>query len=118
MYYLRCPKVGSVLSDGTLLPHVDFAVQPAWIWNLVAGGKMRPQAARLEFVRQARDLPRILACLDKYVQEVAAAALTESITQVHAELSAARRPFRRLAGVQAWVDVHAKTRWRYPFFWF
>ena len=72
------------------MPHVDFAVQPAWIWNLLAGGKMRPQAARLEFVRQARDLPRILACLDKCVQEVAAAAFAASMMKVPAELSAAR----------------------------
>ena len=47
VYYLRCPKVGSLLSDGSLLPHVDFAVQPAWIWNLLAGGKMRGASAGL-----------------------------------------------------------------------
>ena len=57
VYYLRCPKLGSVLSEGTLLPHVDFAVQPAWTCNLLAGGKMHAQAARQEFVRQAQDLP-------------------------------------------------------------
>ena len=34
---------------------------------------------------------------------------------VHVELAAARRPFRRLAVVEAWVELHAKTRWRYPF---
>ena len=115
VYYLRCPKVGSVLSEGSLVPHVDFAVQLAWIWNLLAGGKMRAEAARQEFVRQARDLPRVLACLDKYVQEVAAAALAARITMVHVELAAARRPFRRLGVVESWVELHVKTRWRYPF---
>ena len=115
VYYLRCPKVGSVLSEGSLVPHVDFAAQPAWMWNLLAGGKMRAEAARQEFVRQARDLPRILGCQDKYVQEVAAAALAARMRMVHVDLAAARRPFRRLAVVEAWVELHAKTRWRCPF---
>jgi len=96
IYYLRCPKVGCLFSDGTLVPHVDFQVQPAWIWNLLSGGKMRREAARLEFVKQARDLPRLLAAFDKFVNENAAAELAAKIACVHAELALARRPFRRV----------------------
>ena len=114
-YYVRCPKVGLLLSEGSLVPHVDFAAQPAWIWKLLSGGKTRPDAARLEFVRQARDLPRILTSLGKYVQEQAAADLAAKIAKVHAELAEARRPFQRLDVVEAWVALHEKTRWRCPF---
>ena len=76
---------------------------------------MRREAARLEFVKQARDLPRLLAAFDEFVNENAAAELAAKIACVHAELALARRPFRRLPVVDAWVALRATTRWRYPF---
>ena len=76
---------------------------------------MRREAARLEFVKQACDLPRLLAAFDEFVNENAAAELAAKIACVHAELALARRPFRRLPVVDAWVALHATTRWRYPF---
>jgi hypothetical protein len=101
--------------DGTLVPHVDFQMQPAWIWSLLSAGKMRREAARLEFVKQARGLPRLFAAFDKFVNENAAAELAAKIACVHAEVALARRPFRRLLVVDAWVALRATTRWRYPF---
>ena len=108
-------KLVLFFSGGTLVPHVDFQVQPAWIWNLLSGGKMRREAARLEFVKQARGLPRLFAAFGKFVNENAAAELAAKIACVHAEVALARRPFRRLPVVDAWVALRATTRWRYPF---
>ena len=50
---------------------------------------MRREAARLEFVKQARDLPRLLAAFDKFVNENAAAELAAKIACVHADLALA-----------------------------
>ena len=116
VYYVQCPKVGSVYSDGSRVPHVDFAVQPPWLWNLLAGGRRRGPTQH-----SLRRCAKLGACRGSFhawtivAKSLASARLVVRMSQVRAELCAARRPFWRLPIVGAWVALPAKTRWRSPF---
>ena len=69
MYYLQCPKKGKVFSKGNIEPFHTYLVSGEWVMNLVQAGKMDPQVARQELVKTAKNLPRLLSNLDKYVME-------------------------------------------------
>ena len=102
-YYLSAPKLGTVLHSSSLLPHEDYMVQPQWVWNLLAANKMSSEAARTEFTRQARDLPRLLACLDRFVSDRQRSRMTELAEKTLQILADQRRPFRRLQLVEEWL---------------
>ena len=114
-YYLSAPKVGVVLHSASLSPHEDYMVQPQWVWNLLAGNKMSSAAARCEFTKQARDLPRLLACLDRFIQERKQSRMREVSEKTWELLESQRRPFRRLVVVEDWIAEHKKNAWRYRF---
>ena len=42
-------------------------------------------------------------------------ALVPALEPLQKRRRLARRPFRRLGVVESWVELHVKTRWRYPF---
>ena len=49
--------------------HRDYVVQRAWMLNMMAMRKMSVEAARNHFVRTSRDVPRLGACIEAYVEE-------------------------------------------------
>jgi len=115
MYYLSAPKAGALFSSASISPHFQYIVQPQWIWNMLCGMKMSPLSARKELVAQCRDLPRLLACLDRWMKEKDVERLDVHQESVQTQLLSMRRPFRRLLEVDQWVAAHQDIRWRYPF---
>ncbi len=114
-YYVTCPKVGSITQSSTLSANTDYVVQPQWIWNLLAAQKITAVKAREEFVSQCRDLPRLLAALDKFKAETRTTRLAKTVDYVTDMLAKQRRPFRRLEPVHLWLAEHKSISMRYKF---
>ena len=115
MYYLQAPKIGSIFTSGTVLPFKDYLVSGEWIMNLVQAGKLNFDTAREEIVRTAKNLPRILASLDRWHREMQQASLKEHIRSVQLELDARRKPFKSIDVVNDWVRSHDTNLMRYKF---
>ena len=115
MYYLQAPKIGSIFSSGTLLPFKDYLVTGEWVMNLVQAGKLQFHTARAEIVRTAKNLPRLLAGLDRWHQEVQRAALKEHLRAIELELDASKKPFKSIEVVNEWVKSHETNLMRYKF---
>ena len=78
-------------------------------------GKISVEAARRHFVRQARDLPRLLVSIDSYAEERRRMGLEEHMKRTVTQLHALTRPFVDMPIVNKWVHDHQMLRWRYQF---
>ena len=115
LYYLQCPKVGMIFSGGSQSPFRDYSVSGEWIMNLIQAGKMCYDMARSELVRSAKNLPRLLQSLDRWHMETTRLSLQSHIRSVEAELSATKKPFKRIDAVVDWVAAHEVNAMRYQF---
>ena len=115
MYYLQCPKWGQVFSKGNIEPFHTYLVNGEWVLNLVQAGKMHPQVARAEIIKTAKNLPRLLQNLDKYVSEMREQRLRDRIAQIELELQRSERPFKIFPEIERWKEEHAVARPRYRF---
>ena len=75
MYYVQCPKKGSITFGGSVLPFQDYLVHGDWPLNLLQQGKMSLTACREEIVRSAKNLPRLLGNLERWRLERDAASV-------------------------------------------
>ena len=115
MYYLQCPKWGKVFSKGNIEPFHTYLVSGEWVMNLVQAGKMEPQVARQEIIKTAKNLPRLLQNLDKYVMELRDQRLRTRIAQIELELERSAQPFKTFPEIERWKEEHAVARPRYRF---
>ena len=115
MYYLQAPKIGSIFTSGTIIPFKDYLVSGEWIMNLVQAGKMDFHTAREEIVCSAKNLPRLLASLDRWHMEMQRKSLKEHMRSVQMELEAGKKPFKSIEVVNDWVRSHATNQMRYKF---
>ena len=115
MYYLQCPKKGKVFSKGNIEPFLTYLVSGEWVMNLVQAGKMDPVLARAEIVKTAKNLPRLLQNLDKYVLELREQRLRQRIVSIEMELERSERPFKIFPEIERWKEEHASPRPRYRF---
>ena len=65
LYCVQCPKIGPILSGGSLSPFKDYLVSGEWIMNFVQANKITYEMVRLELVRSAKNLSRLLPALEK-----------------------------------------------------
>jgi len=115
LYYVQCPKKGMVLSGGSVAPYRDYLVNGEWIMNLCQAGKMEYDTARLELIRSAKNLCRLLPGLEKWKRERDALTLEARIATVESELARSRKPFKQLPVVLQWLESFATVRMRYKF---
>ena len=115
MYYLQCPKLGSVFSSGSVEPFQTYLVSGEWVFNLVQAGKMEIEAARSEIIKSAKNLPRLLGNLDKLAQELKEQRLRKQIALIEQQLELQARPFKTIPAVDSWKAEHAQPRPRYRF---
>ena len=115
MYYLQAPKIGSIFTSGTIMPFKDYLVSGEWIMNLVQAGKLNFHTARDEIVRSAKNLPRLLASLDRWHQEMQRASLQEHMRSIQQELDAGKKPFKSIEVVNEWIRSHETNLMRYKF---
>jgi len=115
MYYVQAPKIGGVLTGGSLSPFRDYLVNGDWIMNLVQSNKMTYTVAREELIKSAKNLTRLLPCLDRWWQEKTRLSLKSEMVRVTEEINSSRRPFKVLPEVQAWILTHDAVRMRYQF---
>ena len=115
MYYLQCPKWGKVFSKGNIEPFRTYLVSGEWVMNLVQAGKMEVAVAREELIKTAKNLPRLLSNLDKYVMELRDQRLRTRIAEIERELERAERPFKTFPEIERWKEEHALARPRYRF---
>ena len=115
MYYLQAPKIGAIFTSGTLIPFKDYLVSGEWILNLVQAGKLNFNNAREQIVRSAKNLPRLLASLDRWHQEMKRTSLKEHMRSVQLELDAGKKPFKSIEVVTDWVRSHETNQMRYKF---
>ena len=108
-------KYGCIASQCSKEAHRDYVVQPQWVLNMMGMGKMSVTAARRHLVRQARDLPRLLASIDAYANERRKMSLMEHMQRTVSQLQALSRPFIDVPSVNDWVASHQALRWRYQF---
>ena len=108
-------KYGLIATGSSCQAHRDYVVQPQWVLNMMAMGKMSLQAAREHLVKQGRDLPRLLASIDAYAEERKQLSLQKHMKEVVAALKDLALPFVSIPEVDAWVEAHKVLRWRYPF---
>lgn len=115
MYYLQCPKIGMVANGGTALPYQGYLVNGDWAFNLLQQGKMSLENCRLEIIRSAKNLPRLLQNLDRVMREREAQGLSERVAAVASQLALQRRPFRSLRVVTQWLESFRALKPRYEF---
>ena len=115
LYYIQCPKKGMVLSGGTVMPFRDYLVSGEWVMNLVQGKKMTYECARQEMVKSAKNLCRLLPCLDRWHLETRRLAMRSTMTSVQESLAANRAPFKSIDVVNEWIQSHECIAMRYKF---
>lgn len=115
MYYLHAPKYGQLFSGGSVKPFRDYPVQGAWVLSLLQSEKIGFAEARGEIVRTAKDLPRLLANLDRWKQETGQMALEAQMRNTNRQLAAVRKPFVELPQVTAWLEHYSVLKDRYRF---
>ena len=104
-------KYGCVASESNREAHRDYIVQPQWVLNMMGMGKISVEASRRHLVRQARDLPRLLASIDAYAEERRCMGLQDHMQRTVLQLNALARPFVALNVVNEWVADHQALRW-------
>ena len=102
MYYVLCPKIGSVFSVGTKAPHKQFPVNPAWIMTMAAAGKFDIDDARSESAKIPSGISRRLADLDRWEQERSDRDLRQHIEDRVRLLDSTKQPWRTLPEVDTW----------------
>ena len=106
-YYVSTDKIGTVFSQSTHNPHVDYSVNPQWISTMLSTGKITITKAREEFIYTGNSLTRRLGDLDKYERELRGLCLKQHIELRLRELSGKVMPFRSLPEVNQWMlDCH------------
>ena len=115
LYYLQCPKIGSVLAAGNTVPFSSYLVNGEWVMNLVQQGKMDPDTARKEIIRTAKNLPRLLQGLDRYIKEREDLIMLDEIRRTMEELKKQTVPFRVLPAVNEWKNSFETLQFRYKF---
>ena len=115
MYYLQCPKIGSIVSGGASRPFDTYLVNPQWIQNLVQLGKMTVEDARKEMLRTAKCLSRNLENLECLEKERSRVVMAEHIRDVQAQLDAKRKQVKVLPAVTQWLQSFATVEQRYTF---
>ena len=112
---MQCPKIGQVLSGGSLLPYRDYLVSGEWIMNLCQAGKLEYGVARVELVRSAKNLCRLLPCLEKWRRERDELTLQGHVSVIKAAIALQKKPFKTLPAVTAWLATFSSTKMRYKF---
>ena len=115
LYYVQCPKIGQILSGGSLSPFKDYLVSGEWIMNLVQANKITYEMARLELVRSAKNLPRLLPALEKWKKERDLITLESRKIQAQQGVAPLRKPSRHVPAVDDWLASFRATRMRYKF---
>ena len=115
MYYLQCPKQGKVFSGGSIEPFKTYLVNGEWVMNLVQAGKLDLQCARAEIIKTAKNLPRLLSNLDKFVQGQKEERQRSRIQQIELEIAKSERPFETFPEIESWKAEHALAKPRYRF---
>ena len=113
MYYLQCPKRGSLHRTGSLRPFLDYQVSGDWIMNMVQAGKMDFVNAKQELVKVVKNLPRHLQTLEWWHRERTMLAQDEARSQVEAELRKKQLPFRSVQQVDEWAKQYGQTLHRF-----
>lgn len=115
MYYLQCPKIGMVVNGSNRAPYRDYLVSGEWVMNLLQQSKITYDNARLEIIRCAKNLPRLLHSLDTWNREHQALTLRARMRQAEASLAGCRRPFRVIPEVVKWQEQYKAELPRYQF---
>ena len=67
-YYVRMPKVGSILTWGARKPNEGFRVSPDWVMAYVQSGKMLPEDAKMEISKTWKNCKALIDNIDWNVQ--------------------------------------------------
>jgi hypothetical protein len=102
MYYLQCPKQGSVATAGSKQPFCDYGVNGSWIFTLVQSLKMVYLVARQELVKSTQGLTRKLLDLDRWHAEHGALNIESLVRERNNALQAQLMPFRVMPIVEEW----------------
>jgi len=115
LYYVQCPKIGQVLSGGSLSPFQDYLVSGEWIMNLVQACKITYSSAREELIKSAKNLQRLLPGLEKWKKERDELQLQTQIAEVQAAIGKQKRPYKTVPAVVAWQQTFNVMKMRYKF---
>lgn len=115
MYYLCCPKKGSVGHWTSHQPWEDFVVPPSLITQLVALKKMTFEAARREFYNTATDVKKYLDNLKTMEKEESEKKLVALKAKAKEALFAGRKRRKRIVDVERWLAEGKKLKDRYSF---
>ena len=115
LYYLQVPKLGSLHSVGNVAPFRDYLVSGEWVFNLLQAEKIDCETARRQLIMSAKNLPRLLGCLDKLVSERNSLKLSSLTRDVAAKLRGMARPFKVIPAVVDWQRAFEDVSPRYPF---
>ena len=115
LYYLQCPKRGSLFSVGNVIPFHDYLVSGEWLFNLLQADKIDIDVAKQEIVKSAKNLPRLLQSLEKLDSERKRLKVGQIAADVDAHLRSEARPFVVLPQVTAWLLHFTFIQSRYQF---
>ena len=105
-YYLLSPKIGTILATGNTFPHLQFQINPSWVWAFVSSEKMLAADAQAEFLRIGRGSQRNIADLAAVTEERLRVELDATVRQVQRHLSQFQSRFRVLPQVMQWLRTY------------
>lgn len=115
LYYLQAPKVCSVFSGGSQMPHEDYGVTARMVLTMVQSNKMAYNVARSELSKIPCGIVNNLQCLERWYRERCDAKL-EELTRWHRSLlTAEQRPWRDLPLVEVWLQQYRTPQPRFKF---
>lgn len=95
LWDLSVRKVGAVFVGSKLRPHMDYPVQPQWVWTALESGKVTSEMARAEFLRMPGSVARTLETLSRWRVELRQDGAAEYRQWRRLHSNVARRPWRQ-----------------------
>ena len=117
-YYLAMPKLGKVHWASSRSPYKGknaYSVNPEWITQALQGGKITFGHAKSEYIKCCRNVSHNLQNLERLCLENRQTHVLARASAVKFELEKERRPSKRYALVDAWLEAGRACRRRYRF---
>lgn len=115
-FYLRCPKIGSIISAGTLQLWSSIECRPQWIMKMFVKGKLTASDARKLFVECGFQVEYYVSSLDFIETKRREFRLEQKYLEIERLLRSTLAPPRRYYKLDTeWFPQYKKLQLRYKF---
>jgi len=112
-FYNWADKIGSLWSDGTLLPWKHYAVRDTWITNMFSTHKISAESCRSLYIRAVNNAKCNVSDLEFVMNQSREADLEAAEAAARLRIAGSFRPWRTLPQVDKWSSQFELDKDRY-----